>query len=36
MVFGAMHEDEARQSLELFSRDVIPALAGDSLDRDRP
>jgi len=28
MVFGAMHEDEARHSLELFSSEVIPALAG--------
>ena len=27
MVFGAMHEDEARHSLELFSGEVIPALA---------
>ena len=27
MVFGAMHEDEARHSLELFSQEVIPALA---------
>ena len=27
MVFGAMHEDEARHSLELFSKEVIPALA---------
>jgi len=26
MVFGAMHEDEARHSLGLFSREVIPAL----------
>jgi alkanesulfonate monooxygenase SsuD/methylene tetrahydromethanopterin reductase-like flavin-dependent oxidoreductase (luciferase family) len=26
MVFGAMHEDEARHSLELFSQEVIPAL----------
>jgi alkanesulfonate monooxygenase SsuD/methylene tetrahydromethanopterin reductase-like flavin-dependent oxidoreductase (luciferase family) len=28
MVFGTMHEDEARHSLELFSREVIPVLAG--------
>jgi alkanesulfonate monooxygenase SsuD/methylene tetrahydromethanopterin reductase-like flavin-dependent oxidoreductase (luciferase family) len=27
MVFGTMREDEALHSLELFSRDVIPALA---------
>jgi alkanesulfonate monooxygenase SsuD/methylene tetrahydromethanopterin reductase-like flavin-dependent oxidoreductase (luciferase family) len=27
MVFGAMHEDEARHSLKLFSQEVIPALA---------
>jgi alkanesulfonate monooxygenase SsuD/methylene tetrahydromethanopterin reductase-like flavin-dependent oxidoreductase (luciferase family) len=27
MVFGAMHEHEARHSLELFSQEVIPALA---------
>jgi alkanesulfonate monooxygenase SsuD/methylene tetrahydromethanopterin reductase-like flavin-dependent oxidoreductase (luciferase family) len=28
MVFGTMSEPEARHSLELFSRDVIPALGG--------